>query len=246
MTEQTEGCVEAACEEYSRRSLAFLEDVAHTNRAQIARVAQAVIEAVSAGHLVYTAGAGHSIGGVVETFFRAGGVPFVYPLWHPRILPLNGAADSTAAERTEGLGHAVISDSPIGDGDVLFVFSNSGINFYPVEMARHALSLGATVVAVTSVEASRAAPVRAGARLADLADLVLDTGVPAGDVMWPPSDPAVAPLSSLAAAQLWNLVMVAMVTAEPRVDTWRSANVAGDDGHNAALTRVYAPRIPAM
>lgn len=231
---------------YSSGSLDFLAQIPVRNEGTLLEAAKAILAAVDSGHLLYSVGAGHSIGGVIETFFRAGGLPFVYPLWEPRIFPLNSAPDSTAAEREEGVGLRVAQESPMGPGDVVIVFSNTGINYYPVEVAKYAREAGATVIAVTSVGASKLAPLRAGARLFELADIVIDTAVPPGDVFWPREAAAVAPLSSLGMIQAWNLIMVALVTLQPDLGTWQSANVGSDGSHNERLQAEYAPRIPPM
>ncbi|TKR23477.1 sugar isomerase domain-containing protein [Cellulomonas hominis] len=235
-----------AVAEYAARVDAHLRGVATANADAVRAAAAVVVEVARAGRVLHTAGAGHSLAGVLETFFRAGGLPFVNPLWHPEVLPLNGAAASTDAERRPGLGTRVAAEAGIRAGDALVVFSSSGINPYPVEIAEAARAAGARVVAVTSRAASAAAPLRAGHRLADLADVVLDTDAPPGDVAWPPDDPRTAPLSSLANGLCWNLVLVAALDAEPDLPTWRSANTGAPADHNARLQERYRARVPAI
>lgn len=223
-----------------------VRDVVAANAASVRAAAAVVVDVARAGRVLHAAGAGHSLAGVLEMFFRAGGLPFVNPLWHPDVLPLNGAARSTEAERRAGLGTQVARDAGMQAGDAVVVFSNSGINPYPVEVAAHAREVGARVVAVTSVAASAAAPLRAGRRLADLADVVLDTRVPPGDVVWPASDPVSAPLSSLTNALCWNLTLVAALDAAPDLPTWRSANTTAPADHNARLQEQYRRLVPAI
>lgn len=236
----------AALRAFGRLIVDQVEGLVARNADQVERAARLIVQAQLSGRLVWAAGAGHSLGGVLEMFFRAGGLPSVNPLWHPEILPLNGAAGSTMAERRVGLGRAVVAGSAIGPKDVVVVFSNSGINHYPVEVAAEARSLGAFVVAVTSRMASLQAPLRAGQRLIDLADVVLDTEVPPGDVVWPPSGARVAPLSSIANAVCWNMVMVAASELEPELQTWISANTGGPDDHNDRLRARYLAKVPAL
>lgn len=223
-----------------------VERVTAANAATVRDAAGIVVDVARGGRVLHAAGAGHSLAGVLEMFFRAGGLPFVNPLWHPDVLPLNGAARSTEAERRPGLGAAVAREAGIRAGDAVVVFSSSGINPYPVEIAEHARDAGARVVAVTSREASAAAPLRAGARLADLADVVLDTLVPPGDVTWPAGDPVSAPLSSVTNALCWNLVLVAALDAAPDLPTWRSANTTAPADHNERLQEHYRRLVPAI
>ena len=229
-----------------RAALARVEDA---NRDAVARVCRLIVDRWSSGGLVYAAGAGHSTAAVTEAFYRAGGLAFVRPVYHPELFPLNGAMASTLAERRSGLAGEVLSRYALTELDVVVVFSNSGINPYPVELALGASAAGATVVAVTSVHASRAAPARAEHRLFELADETLDTLVPPGDASWPPEAPVTGALSSLATVFVWNLVLAAtLAEADARglaLPLWRSAN-AGSEAPNGEVHDRYLARIPEL
>ena len=224
----------------------FVTDVCHHNETSIAQAAQLIVDTSRRGALVYSAGAGHSLAAVLETFFRAGGLAFVRPLWHPRILPLNGARAATEAEREPGLGRDTARASEMGQDDTVVVFSTSGINPYPVEIAEYARENGADVIAITSIVASASAPLRARRRLMDLATVVLDTQVVPGDVSWPIGAPVTAPLSSLANTALWTAILRTAHTLEPNLARWRSANVDGTDGFNRELEARYGRMIPEL
>ncbi|HLT85123.1 MAG TPA: sugar isomerase domain-containing protein [Phototrophicaceae bacterium] len=208
--------------------------------------AEAVVRAAREDRLVHTTGAGHSIAGVIESFYRAGGLAHVRPLWHPDLLPLRGALRSTTAERTAGLAGRVLASAQLGPGDVLVVFSNSGINHYPVEAAQLGREAGATVVAVTSRAASERAPLRAGRRLYEISDVVVDTLVPPGDAAWPPSGPRTAPLSSVVNAAVWDAVLVLADELDPDLPLWQSANVAAPTVSNEDVAARFASRVPEL
>jgi uncharacterized phosphosugar-binding protein len=216
------------------------------NREALLASAETIAASAQREGLLYAAGAGHSLAAVMETFFRAGGLAFVRPLWDPSILPLGGARASTAAEREAGLGAAVARRAGIVAADTVLVFSNSGVNPYPVEIALHARAVGATVIAMTSVESSKSAPKRAEHRLFEISDIVLDTAVPAGDVTWPPLEPVTAPASTIITASLWAAILRQIDTIAPDAPRWKSANLAGTDDLNAALVERFAPRIPEL
>ncbi|WP_347755712.1 sugar isomerase domain-containing protein [Agrococcus sp. ProA11] len=225
---------------------AFVDQVIDANTEPLERAAHAVLATLRADGLVRTAGAGHSLAAVMESFYRAGGLAQVRPLWHPSLLPLGDAAGSTRGERQPGLGLDVVARAGVEARDTVVVFSSSGINHFPVEVAHAAASAGATVIAVTSVGASRAAEPRAGARLFELASIVLDTRAPVGDVSRPSADPITAPVSSLATNALWSALLERVVLLEPDAPLWRSANVAGNDDANAALIARLSARIPEL
>lgn len=221
----------------------------HNDRA-VTTVAQALLECVRADGLVLTAGAGHSLVAVAETFYRAGGLACVRPLYHPELLPMHGAISSTKAERRSGLAAEVLGAAPLGERDVLVVFSTSGVNPYPVELAGLVRAAGREVVAITSGPASAVAPRRADSTLAERATVVLDTLVPPGDSTYPAEAPVAAPVSTVANAYLWNLVLVRLIdiaaAANVELPLWRSSNVPGGDEANNALLARYTPRVPAL
>ncbi|QWF84441.1 SIS domain-containing protein [Amycolatopsis sp. CA-230715] len=227
-----------------------LKRVAAENAEQIEEAARLVLGCVRADSLVYTGGAGHSLAAVAETFYRAGGLACVYPLYHPDLLPLHGAQASTVAERRSGLAAEVLAKSPPGPTDVLVVFSTSGVNPYPVELASTARAAGTPVIAVSSRASVAVAPRRGNSTLIEEATVVLDTGIRPGDASFPAENPRTAALSTVVNAFLWSKVLATVLshadTEGVAVPLWRSSNVDGGDAANASLFSAYLPRVPAL
>ncbi|MBB4684551.1 putative phosphosugar-binding protein [Amycolatopsis jiangsuensis] len=227
-----------------------LEAAAEANAGQCSAAADLLLGVIRADSLVFTAGAGHSLAAVAETFYRAGGLACVYPVYHPELLPLHGAQHSTKTERRSGLAEEVLTERAPGPDDVLVVFSTSGVNPYPVELAAGARRRGASVIAVTSRACVAAAPRRSSSTLVEEGTVVIDSLVVPGDASHPPGAPRTAPLSTVVNAFLWNLILAEVLdrgTAEGLdVPLWRSSNVEGGDEANAALLAKYGPRVPAL
>lgn len=230
-------------------------------RSQLARIEEAnakVLDAVAKrmhtviqeDGLIYAAGTGHSVAMVLETFYRAGGLACIYPVYHPALLPLEGGAVSTALERVQGLAKLLLAKADPSERDMAFVFSNSGVNPVPVELAQELREAGATVVAVVSLDHLRQAPARADSKLDQVADLVLDTLVPYGDAFFRVDGMTTAPLSSLCGVYLWNLLLVRLAALASRKGTelplWVSANVEGGAAQNEALLLKYQARVPHL
>ncbi|MEW2504458.1 sugar isomerase domain-containing protein [Amycolatopsis sp. CA-161197] len=220
------------------------------NAEALTAAADLVLGVIRSDALVFTAGAGHSLAAVAETFYRAGGLACVYPLYHPELLPLHGAQHSTKTERRSGLAEEVLAERAPGPDDVLVVFSTSGVNPYPVELAAGARRRGAAVIAVTSRACVAAAPRRSATTLVEEGTVVLDSLVVPGDASHPAAAPRTAPLSTVVNAFLWNLILAEVYdrgTAEGiDVPLWRSSNVEGGDEANTALLAKYGPRVPAL
>jgi uncharacterized phosphosugar-binding protein len=224
---------------------AHLERVERHNAAALERAGELILDGVRGGGLLYLGGSGHSLAMVLEGFFRAGGLACVYPLYRPEISPLHGAWPATAAERRPGLAETVLSEARPRPGDLVMIFSNSGANPYPVELAKAGRSRGLPVIAMVSGPSMAAAPARAGVKLGEIADAVLDTLAPPGDASYPPDAPRTAALSSLSCVYLWNLLLARMAE-RAELPLWASANVPGGDERNATLRERYAGRIPML
>ncbi|MER7114369.1 sugar isomerase domain-containing protein [Saccharomonospora azurea] len=228
-----------------------LIDTIDSQREQFSKAAELVLDVVSGDGIVHAAGAGHSLAMVCETFYRAGGLAAVRPMWDSEVLPLTGALRSSAAERVPGRGRALVEQADVRDGDVVVVFSTSGRNPYPVEIAQESRARGVPVIAVTSTAASAAAADRSGGtRLADHATVVLDTHVPPGDVVYPAAGPRTSAVSTVAAAYAWAALLAELdgLAAKRGVDLplWTSANVPGGDERNVELVARYGDRIPEL
>ncbi|MFD2416769.1 SIS domain-containing protein [Amycolatopsis pigmentata] len=233
-----------------RRQVRELLDELDAREADIGRAASLVLDSIEAGGIVHAAGAGHSLAMVCETFYRAGGLAPVRPLWEPELLPLAGARRSSAIEREPGRGRAAVARANPAPPDVMVVFSTSGRNPYPVEIAQESLARNVPVLAVTSLPASAAATDRSGTRLADHATVVLDTGVPPGDVVEPEEEPRTAAVSTILGAYLWSALLTELdrlaTARDVTLPVWTSANVPGGDERNAALMARYGERIPEL
>ena len=225
---------------------AWLDQVVEANTEAIRDAAAVIATCLERGGMVYTAGSGHSLAMVMETFFRAGGLARIRPIHSDALFPLAGALSATGAEREVGLGRRVTAALPITAADVVVVFSHSGRNPYPVEVAQEARTRGATVVAFTSVAASSAGDPRTASWLHQVADIVVDTHAPPGDVSWPEQDPVTRPLSTISGALLWGEVLTEVVAMDPRVQLWRSANQDGNDAVNARIIAELRERVPEL
>jgi uncharacterized phosphosugar-binding protein len=158
--------------------------------------AEAMAGSIAGGGLAHFYGSGHSVIPVMDAFPRYGSFVGINPLTDPRlmwwsVLGPGGARPLLWLERTEGYAAQFLGTQPIGRGDTMVVISHGGRNAAPVEAAMFAQARGVTVVGVTSLaNVERPAGHSSGKRLADVSDVVIDTGVPVEDALiqlegWP-------------------------------------------------------------
>lgn len=232
-------------EEYLDMASGALQNMKTSQGEAILKAAALVGDTLLAGGLVYTFGSGHSQLLSQEVHARAGGL---YPIMQI-VDPLWGRA-----ERIEGVGEVLIKDLPIKVGETIFVISNSGRNPEPIEVAMIARQMGLHVIVVTSLEHSRSVTSRhsSGKKLYDLGDVVLDTGVPAGDacLSFKGMEVKAGALSTVLGAALMNAVMVEaiqyMLDKGGNPPVLVSANLDGSDEYNAQVMRRYDRIIPGV
>ena len=213
--------------------------------------ATAVTEAMRRDHLIYLFGTGHSHMLAEEGHYRAGGLANVVPILDPALMLHDGAVKSTRREREVGLASRILKRYAIGAGDVLVVFSNSGVNAVPVEAVEHGRAAGACVIAVTSDAYSRQAS-QGRPRIADLSDITIDNQTVPGDAGFQAAQglPPVGPLSTIIGAAILNALLAEAVArlgaAGVEAPIYVSANLPGAGARNATLVARYASRNPQL
>src|SRR6266550_3908497 len=124
--------------------IALLEKVRDTQSGAIERASEICAEAIGAGGFVHLFGTGHSRVPVEEMFPRYGSYPGFHPIvelsmtFHHQVVGSNAQRQAMFIERTAGLAEVILEGFALGDQDSLMVFSVSGTNSVPVEMARGA------------------------------------------------------------------------------------------------------------
>ena len=176
---------------WTRSAIELLTRLLATQGDALERAAALCAEAIAGDGLVHVFGTGHSRMAVEEMFPRYGSYPGFHPLvelsttFHTQVVGTNGQRQAMFIERTEGLAEGILANFRLGPPDVMLVISSSGVTANPIEMAQGAHRRGLPVVAVTSVEQSRASRSghSSGTRLLDHADVVVDLGTVVGDAM---------------------------------------------------------------
>ena len=239
---------------YLKNIYALLEKLENTQEEVIDQVSEACAEAIYNGGLLYFFGTGHSHMICEEPFYRAGGLASIYPILETDLMLHEGASKSSSYERIEGLGNVVVSHTPIGKGDVLFLISNSGRNCAVIDAALEAKKRGAITVAITSMNHTTQVSSRHsnGLNLYQVCDFVLDNGGIVGDasVELEGLEQKIAPTSSVIDITLVNTVLVNTVELllqkgmTPPVFT--SANTDNGDSANKNILETYKPRIRSL
>lgn len=201
-------------DQYLDATLALVNGIADTQRDAILRAARVCADTILKDRLVHLFGAGHSRIPVEEVFPRYGSFPGFHPMvelsmtFHHNVVGANGQRQAMFIENVSGLAEKILRNFRLSSDDTMVVFSVGGTNVVPIEIALEARKAGLTTIAVTSL-ASNATGRTAqsdGKNLADVCDIVIDNGVPAGDaVVWVDGiETPVSPVSTIGACFVAN------------------------------------------
>ena len=238
-------------DDYFTAITALQRQVLASQREQLYSVAQAMIDVILHDGRIFTFGTGHSHLLAEESHFRAGGLANAVPMLLSALMLHEGARLSSDLERTPGVARAVFNRYQPQASEMIFIYSNSGVNVTPVEMALVAKERGLLTVAVCSLAYARVAPLsNLGQRLPDVADYVIDNGGQPGDGLIALDGSAwrVGPSSTVIGALIWNAliteVAVQLQARSGEVPLYVSSNVPGAAEHNAALLSKWQARNP--
>ncbi len=165
--------------------------IRETQMGNISAAAEAIAKSIMAGRMVHLFGAGHGALPVMECYPRIGGFVGYHPMtehclsYFTNVVGDSGVPQFLFLERLEGFAQVILQNYRLDPQDTMMIFSQSGINGVVIDMALETKKQGLTLVALTSMEHTQAVPARhsSGKRLCELADIIVDTCVPAGDAM---------------------------------------------------------------
>lgn len=228
--------------EYLTKINACLEQIEKDEQERLDAVSRLVAETIEKDGLIFVFGCGHSHLPGLDAFYRAGGLANVSPMLDTDLMLHNGAAKSSRMEKMSGIASEIFRRYTPSEKDMIFIFSASGKNQVPVEMAQTAKNAGVKSVGVSSL-----AYVEKGGKLHEYVDISIDCKVPYGDACIDVGDIKMGGLSTYAACFILNscLINAAKLALKEGVKppVYLSGNVEGGRAHNIVLENLYMGRV---
>ncbi len=191
-------------------------DIVAQQKEKMQTSAQWFADSILAGRMVQVFGSGHSRIMVEEMWPRYGSFPGFNPIvelsltFHNLVVGANGQRQAMFLENVPGFAERILRNFALTPQDSALVISSSGCNVVPTEIAELFQKKGIKVVALITKEHLLKTDSKRddGRKLTDFADLVLDTGAPAGDAMIqvPGLDTPVAPGSTVGGVAIINCI----------------------------------------
>lgn len=227
-----------------------IEKIRETQREKIVQAAEIVKNVIKNDGLIYVFGCGHSHMLAEETFYRAGGLACVAPIfWEPLMLH-ESAYLSSRLEKADEYYEVLLHTVKISTQDMLFCISSSGVNSVPVEFAAAVRKREIPVVGVSS-DAYLTQEVHnpLGKHLQEVCDICIDNSVPHGDACLQPDGLPVkmTPVSTVASVFILNSILAEGTQLAVKegfdVPVYMSGNIPGGAEYNKALIERYKDRI---
>jgi uncharacterized phosphosugar-binding protein len=219
-----------------------MDEIESSQMENIHKAAMVMADSIEKERWVHTFGCGHATLPIEEMYPRIGG----FVGFHPMIeLPLTFFTNIVGGmsvqqfvflERVEGYGNEIMKGWNFDKNDCMWIFSHTGINAVNIDVALDAKSKGMKVIVFGSAAEAEGKKTRhsSGKTLFELADIVVDTCVPANDASVPLKDhmDKVGPVSTMGfITTVWMTVTtVAEILAERGVKLYihPSHNIPGD------------------
>ena len=227
---------------YLEKIIENLERIETEEANALITATRSVAEVIQNDGLIFTFGCGHSHLPGLDAFYRAGGLANVSPMLDTDLMLHNGAAKSSRMEKMSGIAREIFRRYTPSEKDMIFIFSASGKNTVPVEMADAAKEFGVKSVGISSL-----AYASKGGRLHDHVDIPIDCKIPYGDACMNVGQAKMGGLSTYAACFILNTCLIngAKLALEngklPPV--YLSGNIEGGREHNVILEDLYMGRV---
>jgi len=208
----------------------------------IQKAARIMADSIEKKRWVHTFGCGHATLPIEEMYPRIGGFVGFHPMielaltFFTNIVGGMSVQQFVFLERVEGYGKEIMKGWNFDQNDCMWIFSHTGINAVNIDVALEARSKGMKVIVYGSAAEAEGKKTRhsSGKTLFELADIVVDTCVPANDASVPLKDhmDKVGPVSTMGfITTVWMTVTtVAEILAERGVKLYihPSHNIPGD------------------
>lgn len=232
---------------YMNYLTAIWKDVAENEIDSIEKAAELIFDSCKNGGRFYVFGSGHSHMVAEEIYIRAGGLAYVKGILPPELMLHDMPNKSTYLERLDGYSKSILSLYKVEAKDTIMIVSNSGRNNVPVEMCLEAKKIGASVIALTSMDHSSSVSSRhsSGKRMYEIADVTIDSHAPKGDAAFQIEglDVDLGPTSDFTSIGLAQTIIIGVVSklkeANLEIPVFKSSNLDGADEYNSQLFDKY-------
>ncbi len=221
----------------------LIKEVLLTQLTSIESASHELARAIEQDRKVFLFGTGHSHLLAEEMFFRAGGLVKLHPVLEDALMLHTSASKSAELQQLSGYANIIFEHYQMKKGDVLIIFSYSGLSGVCIDLAKLANERGLILIALTNTKRARSGTAHhsSGKCLYELADIVIENIGSSADasVEIDGLDTPVSPTSTVIGATIMNSVVARTVEILVQNGVNPEIFAGGDSENNSEIDNRY-------
>ena len=229
-------------EKFTKKINEIINKVSNKEKERIKKVAKTLAKKYLEGSHLYVFGTGHNHCIAEESLHRAGAFAAVTPMLDSRTNFSQGIKKASANERNKSLAKKIIQKYKPCKNDSIIIFSNSGVNQLPIEIAKIAKKKSLFVVTILSIKYANSLTSNPDKILNYYSDIYIDNHSPIGDTILQEKNIGVSSSSSIAGIFILNSIWAEMyeyLKDEKILPFYKSSNLPKSNFHNKKLENKF-------
>jgi len=231
---------------YIKNIQELINEVLLTQLTSIESAAREVAAAIEQDKKIFLFGTGHSHMLAEELFFRAGGLVKLQPVLEEALMLHTSASKSAELQQLSGYANIIFDNYRMKKGDVLIIFSYSGLSGVCVDLAKLANERGLVLITLTNTKRARTGSTHhsSGKCLYEFADIVIENIGSSADasIEIEGLNVPVAPTSTVIGSMIMNAVVARAAEIMVQNGVQPEIFVGGDSEYNRDIDNRYIKR----
>ncbi|WP_078554469.1 SIS domain-containing protein [Bacillus alkalicellulosilyticus] len=240
-------------EEYFLKVQQGLTTILKQESTHIEAAASLLTNTIKNDGIIHIFGCGHSHMIAEESFYRAGGLVPINPIFEESLMLHEDAVYASKLERDPLFGKEILAKHEISPIDTIIVVSTSGRNPVPIDVALTAKEKGCAVIVITSFfYRNLSSRHLSGKHLSDVADIAINNHVDIGDAVLSHKSVEVPfiPVSSIHSLTITNAMFAETIKclADAGINTpiFMSGNVDHSETYNQKIIERFQGKVQAL
>lgn len=237
--------MDGSIDNYTKKLIGVFNKILIFEKEKIKKIAKNLSSKYLNGNHLFVFGTGHNHCIAEESLHRAGAFAAVTPILNKKIDFSEGIVKASINERDKTLAKSILNNYNLEANDSIIIFSNSGVNKLPIEIAKLSKKRGLYVITVMSLKYAKSLTLKSGRRLNYYSDIFINNYSPIGDTLLKKNNIGITSSSTMAGIFILNSLWAEMhkfLKNEKFIPFYKSSNLPGSTSHNKKLENKFKKR----
>ena len=229
-------------EKFSKKINEVINKISNKEKGKIKKIAKNLSSKYLNGNHLFVFGTGHNHCIAEESLHRAGAFAAVTPILNKKIDFSEGIVKASINERDKTLAKSILNKYNLEANDSIIIFSNSGVNKLPIEIAKLSKKRGLYVITVMSLKYAKSLTLKSERRLNYYSDIFINNYSPIGDTLLNKNNLGITSSSTMAGIFILNSLWSEMynyLKQEKLLPFYKSSNLPNSSLHNIKLEKKF-------